>query len=87
MAFYRNGNYLKSSLNSVMKSLKFLKCALVFCVLFSCDKESKIEKEIEKIPVKITIERFDRLFADVNAGKFIRPEKRFPILIFSKVCR
>ena len=84
MAFYRNGNYLKSSLNSVMKSLKFLKCALVFCVLFSCDKESKIEKEIEKVPVKITIERFDRLFADVNEENLSDLKRDFPFLFSAK---
>jgi len=33
--------------------------------LISCDKKSKVEKAIEAIPVKIKIERFDKLFFEI----------------------
>jgi len=35
---------------------------LLFIGLVSCKKESKIEREIEKIPVVFKVERFDKIF-------------------------
>ncbi|WP_299603032.1 gliding motility lipoprotein GldB [uncultured Aquimarina sp.] len=61
-----------------MKYSKFLKIVVVFCIIISCSKESKIEKEIAAIPVKIGIERFDRIFADVTEENLASVKDKYP---------
>ena len=46
----------------VLKTVIFL----LFFATFSCQNSSKVELEISKIDVDLTIERFDRLFADAT---------------------
>ena len=41
---------------------KWLSLFSLLVLLSSCDKKSKIEKKIEKIPVAIKVERFDKIF-------------------------
>jgi len=50
---------------------------LTFCLLlFSCDQKSKVEKAVEKIPVKLKVIRFEKAFFafDSNLLKFIIPD-------------
>ncbi len=56
----------------------------VFLLLFSCSRESQIEKEIAKIPVEIKIERFDQLFAKVTPENLGDLKKEFPFLFSAK---
>lgn len=67
-----------------MKYIKFLKIILFFCVIWSCAKENKIQKEIAAIPVEIGIERFDRIFADVTVENLEDVKQRYPFLFPEK---
>ncbi len=84
MAFWSNRNYLKRYCNLMMNSAKFLKYVIVFCVIFSCTGESKVEKDIAKIPVEIEIERFDRLFAELTPQKLPALKEDYPFLFSEK---
>jgi gliding motility-associated lipoprotein GldB len=44
----------------------------------SCEKKSKIEKEIEAIPVEIKVERFDKLFFETAPKDLGKLKKDFP---------
>lgn len=60
-----------------MKKYFFL--ALLFSVfLFSCDKKSKIEKQIEKIPIKIKVERFDKAFFETAPKDLSKLKLQYP---------
>ncbi len=67
-----------------MKYSKFLIVPLTFCVIWSCARESKVEKEIAAIPVEIGIERFDRIFADVTPENLADVKSRYPFLFPGK---
>ncbi len=52
---------------------------ITLMVLFSsCDKKSKVEKEIEIIPVKINIVRFDKLFFETPPKDLQKLKSEFP---------
>jgi gliding motility-associated lipoprotein GldB len=53
---------------------------LVLILTFSCDESSKVEKEIEKIPVDFEVVRFDKKFAEVTPKGFPRLKAEFPFL-------
>ena len=55
-------------------------CALVLLgiVFFSCNDESKVEKEIEKIPINVEIIRFDKKFAAATAETLPKLKAEFP---------
>ena len=44
----------------------------------SCDKKSKVEKAVEEIPVKIKVERFDKLFFETEPKNLGQLKKQFP---------
>ena len=46
--------------------------------LISCDKKSKVEKAIEAIPVKIKVERFDKLFFETPPKDLNTLKTAFP---------
>ena len=52
---------------------------LIFClVLFSCDKKSKVEKAVEKIPVKLKVVRFDKAFFEAKPGDLQNLKAEYP---------
>ncbi|WP_242610741.1 gliding motility lipoprotein GldB [Aquimarina brevivitae] len=70
-----------------MRSLKMksrfkllLLLQLLFCIFYACDSSSKIEKEIEKIPVNIKIERFDKKFAELTPQQLPKLKAQYPFL-------
>ncbi len=63
---------------------RLLKCTAIFCLFFSCVKESKLEKEITKIPVNIEIERFDRLFATLTEENLSDLKTKYSFLFSEK---
>jgi len=67
-----------------MKYSKFLKIAVVFCAVWSCTKESEVEKEIAAIPVEIGIERFERIFADVTTENLADVKAKYPFFFPEK---
>lgn len=52
-------------------------------VLISCNKEGDREQEIEKIPMKLKVERFDELFGNTNSNNLSKLKADYPFM-FSK---
>ena len=47
-------------------------------LLASCDKKSKIETEVENIPLEIKVERFDKIFFETPVNELPKIKKQFP---------
>lgn len=64
-----------------------MKRILIFCLfllaLYSCKDDDKIEAEIAKIETNVTVERFDRAFANAKPENLSQLKAAFPFL-FSK---
>lgn len=58
---------------------------LVLAALFSCESKSETEREIEKIPVKVNVIRFDRKFANATPENLPELKKDFPYLFPKQV--
>ena len=84
MAFLSNGSNLEGYHKLRMNSINFLKVMVIFCLLFSCKRESGLEKEIAEVPVDIKIERFDRLFAQLTPENLPRLKEDYPFLFSEK---
>jgi gliding motility-associated lipoprotein GldB len=54
-----------------------LLCALIIAFV-SCDKKTKVEKEVENIPVKVKVVRFDKLFFETSPKDLGKLKKEFP---------
>jgi gliding motility-associated lipoprotein GldB len=50
----------------------------VIITFVSCDKKTKVEKEVEKIPVELKVERFDKLFFETSPKDLDKLKKEFP---------
>lgn len=46
--------------------------------LVSCDKKSKVEKEVDAIPIKLKVERFDKVFFETKPKDLNQIKKEFP---------
>jgi gliding motility-associated lipoprotein GldB len=44
----------------------------------SCDKKTKVEKAVEKIPVELKVERFDKLFFETSPKDLDKLKNQFP---------
>ena len=58
--------------------MKYYVMVLLGILLFSCNNESKIEKEIEKIPIDVEIIRFDKEFANATPADLPKLKAEFP---------
>ena len=61
-----------------MKNLLSLFSLLL--LLASCDKKSKIEKEVENIPVSVKVERFDKIFYETPVANLSQIKQKYPYL-------
>ena len=52
-------------------------CSLII-LLASCDKKSKVEKEVEEIPLEIKVERFDKVFFESPVSELPKIKKNYP---------
>jgi gliding motility-associated lipoprotein GldB len=59
-----------------MKKIFFILTLII--VFISCDKKSKVEKEVESIPVEIEVIRFDKLFFETPPQNLNNLKKEFP---------
>ncbi|HWS60542.1 MAG TPA: gliding motility lipoprotein GldB [Flavobacterium sp.] len=59
---------------------KILFIIAFFVAFVSCDNKSKIEKEVEEIPLDINVERFDKLFFETEPKNLGQLKKQFPYL-------
>lgn len=46
--------------------------------MVSCDKKSKVEKEVEEIPLEIKVERFDKVFFESPVAELPKIKKTYP---------
>ena len=60
----------------------FLLSAILLAV--ACDSKSKIEQEIEQIPIDLEISRFDKEFAAVNVDGLDELKKKYPLFFPEK---
>lgn len=52
---------------------------VVLCLFFlSCDQKTKVEKEVEEIPVDIKVERFDKVFFETKPEDLAKVKKQYP---------
>lgn len=57
---------------------KYFVSFLVVAALISCDKKSKVEKEVEAIPVELKVDRFDKAFFESNPNDLARLKAEYP---------
>ena len=57
----------------------FILTILASLALFSCDKKSKAEREIENIPLDITVNRFDKAFFETKPQDLQKLKAQYPI--------
>ena len=57
----------------------FILTILASLALFSCDKKSKAEREIENIPLDITVNRFDKAFFETKPQDLQKLKVQYPI--------
>ena len=61
--------------------MKKILVLLSFMIAISaCDKKSKIEKEVEKIPLTIKVSRFDKIFYETPVAELYATKQKFPYL-------
>lgn len=59
-----------------MRKIIFIITLILF--ITSCDKKSKVKKEVEAIPVALKVERFDKLFFETAPKDLGKLKKEFP---------
>ncbi|WP_112113316.1 gliding motility lipoprotein GldB [Flavobacterium aciduliphilum] len=57
---------------------KFMCIAIIGFLFFSCDKKSKIEKEVEKIPVTMRLHRFEQAFFESTPENLYKVKAEYP---------
>ena len=62
---------------------KLLSTIVIIYLTLSCQNESKLENEIAKIDIKVNVERFDRLFAQITPTGLPKLKDDYPFM-FSK---
>ncbi|GAA3728740.1 MULTISPECIES: gliding motility lipoprotein GldB [Flavobacterium] len=59
--------------------MKIYRFAVVLCLFFlSCNQKSKVEKEVEEIPVDVKVERFDKVFFETKPEDLAKIKKQYP---------
>ncbi|WP_282136517.1 gliding motility lipoprotein GldB [Seonamhaeicola maritimus] len=62
----------------------FLLFSLILIAVISCKKESQLEKEIDKINIDISVERFDVFFSESNISGLPKLKKAYPFMFSEK---
>ena len=57
---------------------------ILLVVILSCNKENRLEQNIDKINTDITVERFDRLFANVEIDALSKLKQDYPFMFAKK---
>ena len=57
---------------------------ILLVVILSCNKENRLEQNIDKINTDITVERFDRLFANVEIEALSKLKQDYPFMFARK---
>lgn len=59
---------------------KLILLAILLGTIVACNKQDAVEKEIAKIPITISIDRFDKKFSEVNETNLVALKEAFPYL-------
>ncbi|WP_100804329.1 gliding motility lipoprotein GldB [Ulvibacter sp. MAR_2010_11] len=59
--------------------MKIYLVLLVSLLLLSCDSKSDVEKEIEAIPMEVTIDRFDKVFGAASVENLQELKQQYPV--------
>ena len=59
-----------------MKIYRFIVVLSLF--FLSCDQKTKVEKEVEEIPVDIKVERFDKVFFETKPEDLAKVKRQYP---------
>ena len=57
---------------------KYLVAFLIVVLLVSCDKKSKVEKAVEKIPLELKVYRFDKAFFETSPKELLNLKAEYP---------
>ena len=60
--------------------MRYLVSFLIVLCFLSCEQESQVEKDIEKIEVDFTLERFDKTFGDATPEDLPKLKQAFPFM-------
>lgn len=63
-----------------MKKLIFILLIIVQVFFYNCADEDKVASEIDKIPMEITVSRFDKAFADATPNDIPKLKNQYPYL-------
>lgn len=58
---------------------KFLLMTFFALLLYSCDSNSKVAEEIEKIPIDVELVRFDKIFGNATVADLPNLKRQYPI--------
>lgn len=59
--------------------MKIYRFVILLCLFFlSCDQKSKVEKQVEEIPVDIKVERFDKIFFETKPEDLAKIKRQYP---------
>ncbi|MFB9078884.1 gliding motility lipoprotein GldB [Flavobacterium procerum] len=59
--------------------MKIYRLAVVLSLFFlSCEQKTKVEKEVEEIPVDVKVERFDKVFFESKPENLPKVKKQYP---------
>lgn len=68
---------LKSS--NILISMRYSALFFLIVLLAACNDKNDVEREIEKIPIDITIDRFDKAFAAAPPSELLKLKSEYPI--------
>lgn len=57
---------------------KYFTIVLLVILMVSCDKQSKVEKAVESIPVALQVDRFDQAFFEANPNELPNLKAEYP---------
>lgn len=64
-------------MKSIFRLSFFLMVALLCFSFFSCEKKTKVQKEIEQIPMELIVDRFDQAYYDTPVSQFAAVRKKY----------
>jgi gliding motility-associated lipoprotein GldB len=64
--------------------LKYFLIYLLLFSLISCDKKSKIEKNVEQIPIELSVDRFDKAFFETKPEDLASLKTKYPFFFSNK---
>jgi len=63
---------------------KYFAIIILFSLLVSCDKKSKVEKAVEEIPVELQVDRFDKAFFETKPEDLGKLKAKYPFFFSDK---